>query len=103
MDGDLINRAEALKAIEKLYADWKFWVYNDSGEIFAKCHNAISNVPAVDTEPVRHGRWIQAKTAPSYHYCSYCKSTYKMTMSCNKYVLLKYCPNCGARMDGEEE
>lgn len=102
MDGDLINRAEALKAIEKLYVDEKFGVYNDSGEIFAKCHNAISNVPAVDAEPVRHGRWIQAKIAPSYHYCSYCKSTHKMTMSCNKYVLLKYCPNCGARMDFKE-
>lgn len=54
-------------------------------------------------ESVRHGRWIQVKTAPSYHYCSYCKSTHKMSKSCNKYVLLKYCPNCGAKMDGEEE
>lgn len=50
-------------------------------------------------ESVRHGRWIQVKTAPSYHYCSYCKSTHKMSKSCNKYVLFKYCPNCGARMD----
>lgn len=102
MDGDLINRAEALKAIEKLYVDGKFGVYNDSGEIFAKCHNAISNVPAVDAEPVRHGRWIQVKTVPSYHYCSYCKSTHKMSKSCNKYVLFKYCPNCGARMEFKE-
>lgn len=54
-------------------------------------------------ESVRHGRWIQVKTAPSYHYCSYCKSTHKMSKSCNKYVLFKYCPNCGASMDGEEE
>ena len=53
-------------------------------------------------EPMRHGRWIQAKTAPSYHYCSYCKSTHKMSKSCNKYVLFKYCPNCGARMKFNE-
>lgn len=59
--------------------------------------------PAVDAEPVRHGRWIQFKAAPPYHYCSYCKSTNKMTMSCNKYVLLKYCPNCGAKMDGGDQ
>lgn len=67
------------------------------------CHSfldVIEKMPAVDAEPVRHGRWIQVKTAPSYHYCSYCKSIHKMTMSCNKYVLLEYCPNCGAKMDG---
>lgn len=63
----------------------------------------VNNRPGVDAEPVRHGRWIQVKAAPSYHYCSYCKSMHKMTMSCNKYVLLKYCPNCGARMDGGDQ
>ena len=63
----------------------------------------VNNRPDVDTEPVRHGRWIQFEAAPPYHYCSYCKSTNKMTMSCNKYVLLKYCPNCGAKMDGGDQ
>ena len=46
----------------------------------------------VDAEPVRHGRWIQVKAAPSYHYCSYCKSIHKMTMSCNKYVFAEILP-----------
>lgn len=58
----------------------------------------IERVPAVDAEPVRYGRWIQSKTVHAYYCCSYCKSTHKMTKSCNKYVLLKYCPNCGAKM-----
>ena len=53
-------------------------------------------------EPVRHGWWIQSKTVPAYHHCSLCKVARKMQVSCNKYVMLRYCPNCGARMDGKE-
>lgn len=52
-------------------------------------------------EPVLHGRWIYRKTIPGFHYCSICGVTNKMQVSCNKYVMLRYCPNCGARMDGE--
>ena len=82
--GDLISR----KALIERY-----------GEPSPSFLDVIETMPAIDAEPVRHGRWIQVKTAPSYHYCSYCKSTHKMTMSCNKYVLLKYCPHCGAKMN----
>ena len=51
-------------------------------------------------EPVRHGRWIQSKTVPSYHYCSRCRVPQKMEKSCNKYVFIHYCPYCGAKMQG---
>ena len=54
-------------------------------------------------EPVRHGRWIQSKTVPSYHYCSRCRVPQKMEKSCNKYVFIHYCPNCGAKMDAGKE
>lgn len=75
MDGDLISRAEALKAIEKLFVDGKFGIYNDGSEIFAKCHNAISNVPAVDAEPVRRAQWKAANrrgTLCDTYVCSEC-------------------------------
>lgn len=54
-------------------------------------------------EPVRHGRWIQSKTVPSYHYCSWCGVPQKMEKSCNIYVLKPYCPYCGTKMDAENE
>lgn len=54
-------------------------------------------------EPVRHGRWIQNKTVPAYHHCSLCKVARKMQASCNKYLMLRYCPHCGAKMDGGED
>ena len=46
----------------------------------------IDNAPAVDAEPVRHGRWEYGMQ------CSFCKQI--DTTKPN------YCPNCGARMDG---
>ena len=52
-------------------------------------------------EPVRHGRWIQKKTIPDFHHCSICGATHKMQASCNKYLMLNYCPYCGAKMDDE--
>ena len=54
-------------------------------------------------EPVRHGRWIYRKTIPGFHHCSICGVTNKMQVSCNKYVMLRYCPHCGAKMDGGKD
>ena len=54
-------------------------------------------------EPVRHGRWIQSKTVPYYHYCSWCGVPQKMEKSCNIYVLKPYCPYCGSKMDGGKD
>lgn len=54
-------------------------------------------------EHVRHGRWIQSKTVPYYHYCSRCRVPQKMEKSCNIYVFIHYCPYCGAKMDGGKD
>lgn len=93
MDGDLINRAEALKAIDKLYLDGKFGIYNDGSEIFAKCHNAISNVPAVDAEPVKRARWEPSPGPYVVPICSRCGK--------QGFVQWIACPHCRAIMEGE--
>ena len=62
----------------------------------------ISNFPASDVVPVRHGRWIDAypdiEPDPMFMYgiCSECG----FEQAISKY--LNYCPNCGAKMDGAE-
>ena len=61
---------------------------------------SIQRFPAADVAPVRHGRWIDAypdiEPNPMFMYgiCSECG--FKQGIS--KY--LKYCPDCGCRMDG---
>ena len=51
----------------------------------------IKGVPAIDAEPVVHGRWGEKQD------CSVCgfRPWYERDIH-----TLSYCPNCGAKMDG---
>ena len=51
--------------------------------------NAVKK--AVNIDPVKHGRWKDNKW---YYECDQCGG-----LVANNY---NYCPNCGARMDGDE-
>lgn len=60
------------------------------------------DLPAVDVEEVRHGEWINtgAYVCGEYEFeCTECGYTNWHTSEANE----KYCPGCGARMDGDEE
>lgn len=58
----------------------------------------LNQFPVADVAPVRHGRWervIPSKSAAKWSTkvsCSNCHSA--------GYAHHKYCPNCGAKMDG---
>lgn len=56
----------------------------------------VNHMPSVDAVPVVHGRWIyHDDDMMPWVSCSECDIS---TDSTNK---TPYCPNCGARMDGE--
>lgn len=57
----------------------------------------IDEMPTIEAEPIRHGKWIYVKgsNGKDYRKCSECLHTQEIT------GLLNYCPCCGARMDGE--
>ena len=57
----------------------------------------IKSIPATDLAPVRHGRWVPTK-APFMNECEDCSMCGYRTVWGHRY---NYCPNCGARMDGE--
>lgn len=60
------------------------------------------NLPTIDAEPVRHGRWIDRG---DYVTTAYGSLDLKICSECNAEVTLDgydyYCPNCGAKMDLE--
>ena len=62
---------------------------------------AIDESPTIDAEPVRHGHWIedeiQIHIEKTYH-CSECDC-----LAWGEDEKTRYCPICGARMDGEED
>ena len=54
----------------------------------------IENAPTIEAEPVRHGRWIEKIGRAKCSVCGdECWADSAMEYS--------YCPNCGAKMDGE--
>ena len=64
----------------------------------------ITEVPAADVAPVKHGKWGAYEVFPltaslNGHPCSECG----MRFSTSQIVFMNYCPNCGARMEQEEE
>ena len=98
-----VRPIDANALLENRIFSVKYGYIGNGLQLIQMAINCIKNAPTIDAEPVRHGRWIQSKIVPAYHYCSLCKVTHKMEMSCNVYVFMKYCPNCGAKMDGGKD
>ena len=58
---------------------------------------ALKEMPTID--PVKHGRWIVVKDMVSHIQCSECGDDICWVNTKRP----KYCPSCGAKMDGKEE
>lgn len=61
--------------------------------------STIENAPIIDAMPVAHGNWIVPTViggrAFNIPHCSVCNG-----VPCGVNKDTKYCPNCGAKMDG---
>lgn len=75
---------------------------NYDGVMCRACHiddalSEIDRAPTVDAEPVRHGRWTYLNCFEEGRYqCRECGHFVDAGADMN------YCPNCGAKMDGDE-
>ena len=75
-------------------------------EAFEDLANELEDFPATDVAPVRHGKWVHSR----YENCS--EQFEMVKCSCcgrEAYAMAfyvrdgNYCPNCGAKMDGDTE
>lgn len=83
-----INK-EQLEALISRYAPESYGVVN----------KLINQLPTIEAEPIKHGRWIEERSGKvldlvKYH-CSECGRW-------QTWSNFPYCPNCGAKMDKEE-
>lgn len=68
-----------------------------------KALREVEMAPSVDAVPVVHGRWIERETEkPLILRCVMCSECGTMYQRRHK-AYLNYCPNCGAKMDKEDE
>ena len=92
------------EAIEKAFAEEIRTNYlDDYAKGFQAALLAIMSIPSVDVAPVRHAKWkLIDECVNEGVYCSNCHKKIYRAEYANQKVKSKYCPNCGARMDGEE-
>ena len=87
---DLISRNALLNAMPK----------NDE-LLSVDVRRIICESPIIDAEPARHGRWVKSGYAcgESEWTCTICGNKEWRTSRSR----LKFCPFCGAKMDGGEQ
>ena len=89
-------------------AAWDAFTSHDDPDLGRVIEENIERLPAADVAPVVHARWerfhlTDAETEPGTGFIN----IFVLACSrCGKYVAdktnYKYCPQCGARMDGED-
>lgn len=78
---EYIKRGDAIKAI--------------NGQFMTGIVKDIMAIPAADVKPVRHGHWNRYGPSFAPWQCSECEYDTRLKEN--------YCPNCGIKMDGDEE
>lgn len=66
----------------------------------AKVLREVSDAPAADVAPVVHGDWLLRHIGVGHYWeCSVCHTNPCIYVTEHT----KFCPNCGARMDGDSD
>ena len=92
MADEYIRRAEALEITTRTCGD------------YAAAFAEIRKLPAADVAPVVHGEWyLLDDCANAGLYCSVCSRRVHREEFAYKKLRSKYCPHCGAKMDGGNE
>ena len=115
MENDKLVRLSDVLALELKYAE-----NDDIKDGWFGAIDAVMNLPAVDAVEVKHGRWLTkeylygdsdsligdawVERSAEYGDCAYCSvcGSYAKLDGSEEYALTNYCPNCGAKMDGED-
>lgn len=102
---DYISREAAIADFEQQNQEDQVWTPQ-------RVKTLLMRITSANVEPVRHGRWecvYDYYTGETDITCSHCKNTrtvngcFVSTDGKSCYFEDDYCPNCGAKMDLEDE
>ena len=101
------DAADALEAADEKIADYTAAVeaLDDSNDAYIKENERLKKrIAELEAQLPKEGEWITTRT--EYHdgeiYCSVCDFD-APTEGDYRQVKTNYCPNCGAKMDGERK
>lgn len=98
---DYISRQAAIEAICKvcsIVGDYHKCDGYPETSTWCEEITALRAILSADVQPVRHGNWVFGNTlGHSWMKCSEC-----LVSQNGQTATYTYCPNCGARMDGEQ-
>ena len=97
---EFISRTEALEDFESCNAENPYWTPQ-------RVKTLLLRQPAADVAEVVHGEWLRAEddwNSLTTIQCSLCREEWCFETDDDVSLLnYKYCPNCGAKMDGSAE
>lgn len=106
-DVRLIDANALVKEIESVHCKG---CNNYNGAMCRACEwmdamDYIEDAPTIDAQPVKHGRFVFEKgdyrnTVDGYR-CTSCGETYHTKVP--YFSEYKFCPNCGAKMEGDAD
>lgn len=115
---DLISRAAAIAELMQMVKAHEHEIFRGELLHYTGIKAMLEAQPAVDAAPVVHGRWLGRRydfekykyvivpydvttfDNPDDLFCSVC-NTPALSDGAENDVPSNYCPNCGAKMDGE--
>ena len=104
---EMKTRQDACKEIMDAAKEDENWeVYDRMGamfSIFVEAKLTLDNMPTIDAVPVVHGEWIETEMGyDDYAWvCTVCGEPWVLNAGTPSENNMNYCPNCGAKMDGE--
>ena len=87
------------EALKEVVANLRFGKHLNKDAALNLMDRAIDNLPAADVVEVKHGRWVPY----TYTSCGIKKTDGFVATCCSSWnkIREKFCPHCGALMDGE--
>ena len=92
-------------AMESGYLDEEREIVKEAYSTMTDCVSLINNAPTIDAVEVKHGEWIKGIHMVECSVCSekfdFGDETWVEDFDICEDIGWKYCPHCGAKMNGE--